>query len=117
VQQLERRIFMNSKILTATTANFENEVLQSDTPVLVDFWAAWCGPCKMIAPVIDQLAEEYDGKVKVAKVNVDENPEISEKYQIMSIPTLLVFKNGSKVDTLVGARPKQSMEEMLNKHI
>lgn len=108
---------MNDKIITVTTANFENEVLKSEIPVLVDFWAAWCGPCRMIAPVIDQLAEEYDGKVKVAKVNVDENPEISEKYQIMSIPTIYVFKNGSKVDSLVGARPKQSFEEMLNKHI
>jgi thioredoxin 1 len=106
-----------SNVMTVTTNNFETEVLKSDTPVLVDFWAAWCGPCRMVAPVIDQLAEQYSGKVKVVKLNVDENPEIAEKYQILSIPTVYLFKNGKHSDALVGARPKQSFEEMLNKHI
>ena len=106
-----------SNLLSVNTGNFEEEVLKCDIPVLVDFWAAWCGPCRMIAPVIDQLAEEYQGKVKVVKLNVDENPEISERYQIMSIPTIYLFKNGEKVDALVGARPKPSFEEMLNKYV
>lgn len=108
---------MSNHIIEVNKNNFENEVLKSDKPVLVDFWAAWCGPCRMVAPVIEQLAEQYQGKVKVAKLNVDENPEISEKYSIMSIPTVYLFKNGSKADVLVGARPKQNFEEMLNKHI
>lgn len=108
---------MSNNIVVVNTNNFENEVLKSDKPVLVDFWAAWCGPCRMVAPVIDQLAEQYAGKVKVAKLNVDENPQIAEKYQIMSIPTVYLFKDGGKADGLIGARPKQSFEEMLNKHI
>jgi thioredoxin 1 len=106
-----------SNVSAVTTSNFENEVLNSDIPVLVDFWAAWCGPCRMVAPVIDQLADQYAGKVKVVKLNVDENPEIASKYQILSIPTVYLFKNGSHADGLVGARPKQTFEEMLNKHI
>jgi thioredoxin 1 len=106
-----------SNVAAVTTNNFENEVLKSNSPVLVDFWAAWCGPCRMVAPVIDQLAEQYSGKVKVVKLNVDENPEIAEKYQILSIPTVYLFKNGSKAEELVGARPKQSFEEMINKHV
>ena len=106
-----------SNVAAVTTNNFENEVLKSNSPVLVDFWAAWCGPCRMVAPVIDQLAEQYTGKVKVVKLNVDENPEIAEKYQILSIPTVYLFKNGSKAEELVGARPKQSFEEMINKHV
>jgi thioredoxin 1 len=106
-----------SNVAAVTTNNFENEVLKSNSPVLVDFWAAWCGPCRMVAPVIDQLAEQYSGKVKVVKLNVDENPEIAEKYQILSIPTVYLFKNGSKAEEMVGARPKQSFEEMINKHV
>jgi thioredoxin 1 len=106
-----------SNVTAVTSGNFENEVIKSDIPVLVDFWAAWCGPCRMLTPVIDQLAEQYAGKVKVVKLNVDENPEISGKYQILSIPTVYLFKNGSKAEELVGARPKQSFEEMINKHI
>lgn len=106
-----------SNVTAVTSNNFENEVLKSDVPVLVDFWAAWCGPCRMLTPVIDQLAEQYTGKVKVVKLNVDENPEISSKYQILSIPTVYLFKNGSKAEELVGARPKQSFEEMINKHV
>jgi thioredoxin 1 len=106
-----------SNVTAVTTNNFENEVLKSNTPVLVDFWAAWCGPCRMVAPVIDQLAEQYAGKVKVVKLNVDENPEIAGKYEILSIPTVYLFKNGSKAEELVGARPKQSFEQMIDKHI
>jgi thioredoxin 1 len=97
--------------------NFESEVLKSDKPVLVDFWAAWCGPCRMVAPVIDQLADEYEGKLKIAKVNVDENPELAGKYDIMSIPSVFLFQNGSKVDGVIGARPKQVFDEMLKKYV
>lgn len=106
-----------SNVAAVTTNNFESEVLKSNTPVLVDFWAAWCGPCRMVAPVIDQLGEQYSGKLKVVKLNVDENPEIAEKYQILSIPTVYLFKDGSKVEEMVGARPKQSFEDMISKHV
>jgi len=106
-----------SNVMQVNTSNFESEVLKSDKPVLVDFWAAWCGPCRMVAPVIDQIAEQYAGKVKVVKLNVDENPQIAERYQILSIPTVYLFKNGNQADGVVGARPKQSFEEMLNKHV
>ncbi len=108
---------MSKHVIIVDHANFENEVLKSDTPVLVDFWAAWCGPCRMVSPIIDQIAEQYGGKLKVAKLNVDENPEIAGKYEILSIPSVFIFKNGTKVDAIVGARPKQAFEEVINKHI
>jgi len=108
---------MNANVKIVTTANFEAEVLKSETPVLIDFWAGWCMPCKMIAPIIDQLADQHVGKVKVAKVNVDESPEIAAKYGIMSIPAVFVFKGGEKVDQMIGARPKAQFDEMLGKHI
>jgi len=92
---------------------FDEQVLKADTPVLVDFWADWCGPCKMIAPSIDELAEELDGKVKFTKVDVDENPDIAMKYGIRGIPTLLVFKDGAPVDQLVGAHPKATIKKRL----
>ncbi|OGX05931.1 MAG: thioredoxin [Omnitrophica WOR_2 bacterium GWA2_47_8] len=95
-----------------TEKNFEAEVIKSAIPVLVDFWAEWCGPCKMIAPILDQVADELKGKLKVVKVNVDDEQELAMKYGIMSIPTLLVFKKGAIVDQLVGAMPK---EQLLNK--
>lgn len=95
--------------LEFSDSNFETEVLSSDTPVLVDFWAEWCGPCRMIAPLVEELAGEYDGKVKVGKLNIDHNPNVPMKYGIRSIPTLLVFKNGEVVDKLVGAVPKSTI--------
>ncbi|MGE5677425.1 MAG: thioredoxin [Pseudomonadota bacterium] len=108
---------MSRNIKVVNQNNFENEVLKSGKPVLVDFWAAWCGPCRMVAPVIDQLADEYEGKIEVAKVNVDENPELAGKYDIMSIPSVFLFNNGSKVDGLIGARPKQAFDEMLGRYV
>lgn len=97
-----------------TDANFDQEVLKSDVPVLVDFWAVWCGPCKMIAPLVEELAGEYQGKVKIGKVDVDNNPDISMKYGIRSIPTLLIFRDGNIVDQIIGAVPKQSMAQKLD---
>ena len=97
-----------------TDSDFEQEVLESDTPVLVDFWAEWCAPCKMVAPVLDDLAEEYDGKIKFTKVDVDTNPQTAMKYGIRSIPTLLVFKDGSPVDQVVGAVPKAVIKKRLD---
>lgn len=108
---------MSENVLTLTKDNFEKEVLQSDMPVLVDFWAAWCGPCRMVAPVVDQIADEYAGKVKVGKVNVDEQGELSERYRIMSIPTLMVFKNGAIAESVMGARSKEALAGMLDKHL
>ena len=100
--------------VTITKDNFEQEVLNSDIPVLVDFWAAWCGPCKMLAPFIEQIAEELDGKVKVGKVNVDEEEELAFKFGIMSIPTLLVFKNGEVTNRSIGFIPKARILSLLD---
>ncbi|MDD4297027.1 MAG: thioredoxin [Ruminiclostridium sp.] len=108
---------MSNNVLTITKENFENEVLRSDKPVLVDFWAAWCGPCRMVAPIIDSVAADYIGKAKVGKINVDEQSELAEKFKIMSIPTLIVFKNGQIAESVMGARSKESIAEMLNKHL
>jgi thioredoxin 1 len=98
-------------------SNFEKEVLQSETPVLVDFWAVWCGPCRAIAPVVEEMAKEYDGKLKVGKLDVDNNPETSVKFGIRSIPTLLVFKGGRVVEQIVGARPRQNLIDKVTPHI
>ncbi len=100
--------------ITLTTANFESEVLDSPIPVLVDFWATWCGPCRMVAPVIAEIAAEKAGQVKVGKVNVDEEPELAARFGIASIPSLLVFKNGQLVNSMVGARPKAQIEALLD---
>ena len=100
---------MEDNEIVATTANFQSEVLSSSLPVLVDFWAPWCAPCRMIAPVIAEIANEYTGKLKVARLNVDENQEISARYGIMSIPTLAFFKGGVVVDQVVGAVPKRTI--------
>ena len=94
-----------SKPLELTDSNFSEEVVSSDSPVLVDFWAEWCGPCRMVGPIVDELAGEYEGKVKVGKVDVDNNPEVSVKYGIRSIPALLIFKDGEVVDQIIGAVP------------
>lgn len=104
-------------VVTFTDANFQSEVLQSDKPVLVDFWAVWCGPCRMVAPVVDQLADEYAGRAKVGKVDVDANQAISGNYGISSIPTLMVFKGGRVVEQVLGARPKQAIAAMLERHV
>ncbi|MDD2657008.1 MAG: thioredoxin [Patescibacteria group bacterium] len=99
-----------------TDANFEAEVIKSDVPVFVDFWAPWCGPCQMMGPVVEQLSQEFAGKAKVGKLNVDENNLIAGKYRVMSIPTFLVFKGGEVVDQMIGGVPKERLAEMLKKH-
>jgi len=100
-----------------TDGTFKQEVLESDVPVLVDFWAPWCGPCRMVAPVVDEIAEQYVGQVKVVKVNTDENPAVASQYGIRSIPTLMIFKGGQRVDMVVGAVPKTTLATTLEKHL
>jgi thioredoxin 1 len=95
-------------------ANFQQEVINSNIPVLVDFWAVWCGPCKIIAPYVEELASEYDGKVKVGKLDVDNNPQVSMQYGIRSIPTLLIFRDGKVADMIIGAVPKQAIAQKLD---
>lgn len=102
-------------VVHLTDANFEEEVIKSSLPILVDFWAEWCGPCRMVAPVLDELTKEYEGKVKIAKVNVDENKEKAMQYGIMSIPNMKLFKDGKVVDEVVGALPKEEIKKIIDR--
>jgi thioredoxin 1 len=102
------------KPITITDENFETEVINSSEPVLIDFWATWCGPCRMIAPIVEELAGEYTGKIKIGKLDVDNNQETSIKYGVRSIPTLLIFKGGKVHDTIIGAIPKSNIVQKLN---
>ncbi|HAG95364.1 MAG: thiol reductase thioredoxin [Pseudomonadales bacterium] len=106
-----------SDIVNVTDGTFDAEVLQSDSPVLVDYWAEWCGPCKMIAPILDEISGEYDGKLKIAKLNIDENPDTPPKYGIRGIPTLMLFKNGNVEATKVGALSKSQLTAFLDSNI
>lgn len=106
---------MAENIINVTDSNFESMVLQSDLPVLVDFWASWCAPCRAIAPIVEEMSNEYAGKVRVAKVNVDENPATPGKYGVRGIPTLILFKGGKVLDQLVGAVPKGQIKDLIGK--
>lgn len=105
----------SEKVMAFTDTNFDREVLQSEVPVLVDFWATWCAPCKAIAPLVDAVADEYTGKIKVGKVNVDENPATPGKYGVRGIPTLILFKGGAVIDQVVGAVPKSQLDALIAK--
>lgn len=106
-----------SSAAPVTDSSFTEQVLESEVPVLVDFWAPWCGPCRMVAPVVDEIAEQYEGQVKVVKLNTDENPEVASKYGIRSIPTLMIFKGGQRVDMVVGAVPRTTLANTLEKYL
>lgn len=106
-----------SAAVQVSDSSFKADVLESDVPVLVDFWAPWCGPCRMVAPVVDEIAEQYAGQVKVVKLNTDENPNTASQYGIRSIPTLMIFKGGQRVDMVVGAVPKTTLASTLEKYL
>lgn len=105
---------MAEGLIEVTSATWDKEVLQSNHVVMVDFWAVWCGPCRMVAPTVEELAKEYMGKLKVTKLNTDENPDIASRYKIMGIPTLMFFKNGEKIDQIVGAVPKPQLKAKID---
>ncbi len=117
IKKIKKEIIMNKNLVTLTDQNFQKEVIESEMPVLVDFWAPWCGPCRMIAPVIEELATEYSGKFKIGKLNTDENSKSASTYGIMSIPTIGIFKNGELVDGVVGAVPKHILTKKLDEHM
>jgi thioredoxin 1 len=108
---------MSQNVINVTDSSFDQEIVKSDLPVLVDFWAAWCGPCKMIAPVIEQIAIDYEGIMKVAKVDVDKNQSSASKYGVMSIPTMLLFKNGEPINRFVGFMPKERLKSLIDKEL
>ncbi len=108
---------MSEHIATLTDATFDEHVGAADTPIVIDFWAEWCGPCKMVAPVLDEISNEQVGKLQIAKLNVDENPNVAMRYGVQSIPTMLVFKDGELVDRIVGAMPKGRLMEKLSSHL
>lgn len=101
-------------VINVSDQSFENEVIKSTLPVLIDLWAPWCGPCRMVAPVVEGLAEKYNGRVKFCRLNVDENPQTAAKYRVMSIPTLMFFKNGQAVDTVIGAVPERALQPKID---
>ncbi len=107
----------SEKILNAGKNNFEEEILNSQMPVLVDFWAQWCGPCRAVGPIMEELADEFDGKARIAKVNVDEEGELAAKYRVMSIPTVMLFKDGQMVEKVIGARSKNEFSNLISKNI
>jgi len=110
-------LMASEKVQTLTDTNFEQSVIQSAQPVLVDFWAEWCGPCRRLAPTIDELASDYDGRVVVGKLNVDENPAIQSRFSIMGIPTVLIFKGGEIVEQIVGLADKTALKKLIDKHV
>jgi thioredoxin 1 len=112
-----RKNMAGNGVVEVTDANFDADVLKSDKPVLVDFWATWCGPCRALAPIVDELAKDYQGKLKVGKMDVDSNSSTPMRYKVTGIPTLLVFKNGQVVEQLVGYRPKEAIAQALDKHV
>jgi len=106
----------SENVVIITKDNFEQEVVKSDKPVMIDFWASWCGPCKMVAPIMEQLSEEYEGEAKICKVNVDVESELAVKFRVMSIPTVMVYKDGNMVERIVGARSKEDFKNLLDQH-
>ncbi len=108
---------MAGNVVVLTESNWNEEVVNSNVPVLVDFWAPWCGPCRIIAPIIEELASEFEGQIKVGKLNTDENPNIAMQYGIRAIPTVMLFKNGEVVDTRIGVQPKDALKQMMEAHV
>jgi len=108
---------MGANVAEFTDSNFDSEVLQANGPVLVDFWAPWCGPCRSVAPIVEELASHYQGKVKVAKINVDDSPEVAQKFMVTSIPTFILFKNGEAADRTMGAMPKGQFQQFIDRNL